>query len=256
MNSIDPPPPAPQRNWAYFLDFDGTLVDIADRPEGVRVKQELVSLLSGIDKVTGDAVVLVSGRPISDLDSYLEPLKLRASGLHGLEYRLDPNGPVVSCGPSPAALDTARSALAAFARRHEGVQIEDKGKSIAVHFRRAPELEAQAQRVTDDALHALGPEFVCLSGKMVFELKPRIAHKGRAVDKFMRFSAFSNRLPVFVGDDVTDEDGFGACNARGGVTVRVGNGNRPTQATFRLRDVEAVEDWLGSLVGPVNGSDL
>ena len=256
MSPIDRPPPAPQKNWAYFLDFDGTLVDIADRPEGVRVKQELVSLLSGMDQVTGDAVVLVSGRPISDLDSHLKPLKLRASGLHGLEYRLDPNGPVVSCGPSPTALDAARSALAAFARRHEGVQIEDKGNSIAVHFRRAPEYEDQARLATDDALRALGPEFVRLSGKMVFELKPRNAHKGQAVDKFMSFPTFSERLPVFVGDDVTDEDGFSACNERGGITVRVGNADMPTHAAFRLRDVEAVEDWLGSLVGLVNGSDL
>lgn len=254
MSPIDRSPPAPQKNWAYFLDFDGTLVDIADRPEGVRVKQELVSLLSAMDQITGDAVVLVSGRPISDLDYHLKPLKLRASGLHGLEYRLDPNGPVVSCGPSPTALDTARSALAAFARRHEGVQIEDKGKSIAVHFRRAPEYETQARRSTDEALRALGPKFVRLSGKMVFELKPRNAHKGQVVDKFMSFPAFSKRLPVFVGDDLTDEDGFSACNARGGITVRVGNGNMPTHATFRLRDVEEVEDWLGSLVGLMNGS--
>ena len=256
MSPIDRPPPAPQRNWAYFLDFDGTLVDIADRPEGVRVKQELVGLLSKVNQITDDAVVLVSGRPISDLDHHLKPLKLRASGLHGLEYRLDPNGPIIRCGLRAAALDAARSALAAFARSHEGVQIEDKGRTISVHFRRAPEYKAQAQRATDDALSALGPEFVRLSGKMVFELKPRNVHKGQVVDKFMNSPAFSKRLPVFVGDDVTDEDGFSACNARGGVTVRVGKANMPTKATFRLRDVEAVEDWLRSLVGLVNGSDL
>lgn len=246
-------PPRPQKDWAYFLDFDGTLVDIAERPEGVRVKRELVSLLVDLSRATGEAVVLVSGRPISDLDLHLKPLKLRAAGLHGLEYRLDRDGPVKNCGPSSTALDPVRPSLRAFAAGHKGVLIEDKGVSLAIHFRRAPECEAQARRAAKSACRDLGPAFACLPGKMVYEIKPRNAHKGQVVEKFMNIMTFSGRRPVFIGDDITDEDGFRVCNAKGGISVRVGASDKPTDASFRLGNVEEVEDWLGHLVEAANG---
>lgn len=247
-------PPRPRKDWVFFLDFDGTLVGIAERPEGVRVKRELVSLLTALAHVTGEAVVLVSGRPIPDLDIHLQPLKLRAAGLHGLECRLERDGTIASSGPSAAALDPIRPFLTAFADEHEGVQVEDKGVAIAIHYRRAPQCEAQAWQVAQIACRDLGPEFACLPGKMVYEIKPRSADKGSVIDRFMRIRAFAGRRPVFVGDDITDEDGFRACNARGGVSVRVGPTNGPTVASFRLRDVEEVEAWLGGLVETEIGS--
>ena len=246
-------PPEPQKDWAYFLDFDGTLVDIADRPEGVRVERELVSLLVDLDRATGGAVVLVSGRPIPDLDSHLKPLKLRAAGLHGLEYRVGRDGPIERHGPSPATLDPVRPSLASFAACHEGIQIEDKGVSLAVHFRRAPECEAEARRAAESACCDLGPAFACLPGKMVYEIKPRVAHKGQVIEKFMNITTFSGRRPVFIGDDITDEDGFRACNARGGISVRVGASDQSTEANFRLRNVEEVEDWLGQMIETAKG---
>lgn len=254
MEATHSTPPRPQKDWVYFLDFDGTLVDIAERPEGVRVKRELVSLLTGLAHTTGEAVVLVSGRPIADLDSHLQPLRLRAAGLHGLEYRMERDGEVEGFGPSSAALDAIRPRLTAFAAGHEGVQIEDKGIAIAVHYRRAPHCEAQARLVAESACRDLGPDFACLPGKMVYEIKPSSAHKGRVIGTFMRIGAFSGRRPVFVGDDVTDEDGFRACNAVEGISVRVGPTNGPTDAVFRLRNVEEVEAWLGRLVGSEMGS--
>lgn len=247
-------PPGPQKDWVYFLDFDGTLVDIAERPEGVRVKRELVILLTALARATGEAVVLVSGRPISSLDFHLQPLRLRAAGLHGLECRRERDGVVEGSGLSVAELDPIRPLLTDFAADNEGVEIEDKGVAIAVHYRRAPEREAQARQVARTACHDLGPAFTCLPGKMVYEIKPRSAHKGDVIDKFMAIGAFSGRRPVFVGDDVTDEDGFRACNARGGVSVRVGPTNGPTDATFRLSDVQEVEAWLGCLVEAEIGS--
>lgn len=248
MSNTNQSPPDPRKDWAYFLDFDGTLVDIAEMPKGVCVKQELVSLLVDLDQVTGGTVVLVSGRPIADLDSLLKPLKLRASGLHGLEYRVTRNGQIERRGPSPVVLDPVRPSLASFARSRKGVLIEDKGISLAIHFRRAPECGAEARQAAESACSALGPAFVCLAGKMVYEIKPREAHKGQVIERFLNISSFHNRIPVFVGDDITDEDGFLACNDRGGISIRVGAPEEPTVARFRLRDVEGVQNWLGQIL--------
>jgi trehalose 6-phosphate phosphatase len=248
-------PPRPQKEWVYFLDFDGTLVDIAERPEGVRVKGEMVNLLEKLSRATAGAVILVSGRPISELDFHLRPLRLRAAGLHGLEYRMHPGGSIEGNGPSTTVLDPARRRLAAFAAEHEGVQLEDKGVSLALHFRRAPEIETPARRAAESACRALGPAFACLPGKMVYEIKPRWAHKGQVIEKFMNIGNINNRRPVFVGDDVTDEDGFRVCNLKEGVSIRVGNSNTPTAATFRLEDVKEVEAWLGQLIDVESGLD-
>ena len=253
MDASDLILPMPQRKWAYFLDFDGTLVDIADRPNGIRVERELVSLLADLDRVTGAAIVLVSGRTISDLDSHLQPLKLRAAGLHGLECRMCRDGPIERQGPRLTALDAARPSLACFAASHDGVEIEDKGIALAIHFRRAPQLQAEARLAAEKACRDLGPTFTCLAGKKVYEIKPRDVHKGQAIERFMKLDTFAGRRLVFVGDDITDEDGFRVCNARGGISVRVGARDETTDASFKLESVAELENWLGLLVDPADG---
>ncbi len=238
-------PPLPQKDWVYFLDFDGTIVDIADRPEGVRIRQELVHLLVELDQVTKGALVLVSGRSISDLDGFLKPLRLRAAGLHGSEYRLHRDGEVDRCQLPASALDPIRPQLRAFGAKHDRIQLEDKSVSIAIHYRRAPEQKEAVRKLAEKACGVLGAAFTCLAGKMVYEIKPSDVHKGQAIERFMTGREFYGRRPVFVGDDVTDEDGFRACNLRGGVSVRVGTPNEPTEARFRLTNVDDVEEWLG-----------
>lgn len=261
MHDVPAAPPKPQRDWAYFLDFDGTLVDIAEQPDAVRVKPDLVELLQDLELATGGAVVLVSGRSIASLDRFLTPLRLRAAGLHGLEYRLQCDGAVERSGDLDSALDRVRPQLAAFVSDQDVIQLEDKGASIALHYRRAPDKRESVRAVAEAACEALGPDFTCLAGKMVYEIKPRKAHKGQVLEKFMSAPPFHGKHPVFVGDDVTDEDGFRACNEHGGTSVRVGalDGGRlggdgaKTAANYSLPAVDDVMAWLGQLDNDVVG---
>lgn len=240
-------PPAPQEDWAYFLDFDGTLVAIAERPDAVEVGRELKDLLGELERRSEGRVVIVSGRSIKELDTFLDPLKPRAAGLHGLEYRFQSGGAIQRQKDSDEALNGIRQLLADFAARHDGVQLEDKDLSLALHFRRAPHCAAEVRDIAAKALKRLGEDYVLLAGKMVCEIKPRNVDKGQVIGRFSELGAFSGRRPVFVGDDVTDEAGFAACNALGGVSVRVGRPEEATEARFLLADVEAVEAWLGRI---------
>jgi len=248
MHDLPKSPPASRPDWAYFLDFDGTLVDIAERPEAVRVRPDLVELLRALEVATGGAVVVVSGRSIATLDRFLAPLRLRAAGLHGLEYRMQRDGDLQRSNGLDKALDLVRPQLAALAAGQAAIQLEDKESSIALHYRRAPEMKEVVGAAAAEACRVLGPDFTCLAGKMVYEIKPRDAHKGQVVARFMTAPPFKGRDPVFVGDDVTDEDGFQVCNARGGISVRVGGADAITEARYNLPNVEAVMAWLGSLV--------
>jgi trehalose 6-phosphate phosphatase len=253
MDDLPKAPPAPLPNWAYFLDFDGTLVDIAEHPEAVSVRPELVDLLRLLDAATSGALVLVSGRSIRTLDRFLAPLQLRAAGLHGLEYRQESDGAVQRSRCLDQALDLVRPQLQAFTAGQAAVRLEDKESSIALHYRRAPERQEAVRLAAVEACRALGSDFTCLAGKMVYEIKPRDAHKGQVLERFMARPPFQGRKPVFVGDDVTDEDGFRVCNELGGLSVRVGAADAVTEARYNLADVTAVMTWLGSLVKDVVG---
>ena len=145
-------------------------------------------------------------------------------------------------------MDPIRPQLREFAAKHDRIQLEDKSVSLAIHYRRAPEQKEAVRKTAEKACGVLGGEFTCLAGKMVFEIKPRGVNKGQAIERFMTDQRFHGRRPVFVGDDVTDEDGFRACNLRGGVSVRVGAPNQLTEARFRLTNVDDVEDWLGQVI--------
>ncbi len=239
-----PPLPEAGARWALFLDIDGTIADIAPTPDAVAIGAETRSLLARLAQGTGGALALVSGRSIGDIDRLFAPLRLPVAGLHGLERRAG-DGTLSAAPAEPAALGPIRAALAAFAATHPGTVVEDKGPAVALHFRNAPEAEAEAEPLIAGLL-ANGADGVVLQrGKMVRELRAGGADKGRAIRAFMEEAPFRGRHPVFVGDDVTDEDGFVAVNAMGGVTVRVGNGQ--TAAAWRSASVAAIHNWLAEV---------
>ncbi len=231
-------------NCALFLDVDGTLLHIAEHPDDVEVSDQLRAALAELAPALANAVALVSGRAIADLDRLFAPLVLPTAGLHGLERR-GADQHVRNLGDS-AALDGLRRALGDFAAANPGVLLEDKGRTLALHYRRAPGAETDACRLVERLTAERRDELRVIHGKMVLEIKPRLSDKGAAIAAYMTESPFVGRVPVFIGDDVTDEDGFATVNTMQGISIRVGN-ERETQALYQLDDVAAVLDWLHAL---------
>lgn len=238
----------PSSGWALFLDVDGTLLHLADTPEAVEVSDHLRRVLTDLAPVFGGAVALISGRRVEDLDRLFSPLCLPAAGLHGLEHRAA-DGTVRMLGDT-AMLDPLRGPLRDFANAHDGVILEDKERALALHYRRAPQVEVLARQFVADLAGRRPENLRVIDGKMVLEIKPRLSDKGAAVRSFLDEPPFEGRLPVFIGDDVTDEDAFRAVNALGGHSIRVGDG-RDSQARWQLSDVNAVLEWLASLPGMI-----
>jgi trehalose 6-phosphate phosphatase len=243
-SAIDLPSPPRLRagDIALFLDVDGTLLEIEREPGAVHVPERLCRILEDLHAATAGALALVSGRSLEQLDELFSPLCLSAAGLHGLERR-NLGFKVERAAPEPAIFARARSRLAAFAEATEGVLIEDKGLTLALHYRNAPAAAAAAIAQAEAAVAESEGALVLLRGKMVCELKPPGADKGRAIAAFMDEPPFAGRRPVFAGDDLTDEAGFAAINRMGGVSIRIGAGG-PTAATFGHEDVAAVQTWL------------
>jgi len=225
---------------ALFLDFDGTLTELAPRPEAVRVASGLVPTLASLHAHLGGALAIVTGRPEADVDGFLAPLRLPLASEHGAQYRLgDASHPAIE-PPDLAPVLLAAQNLAA---RHPGLLVEAKRASVALHYRLAPPLEALCHDTLVRAMqHVDGVEL--LRGKYVFEVKPRGVHKGQAIVDFMTQPPFAGRTPVFVGDDVTDEAGFAAVQALGGWGIKVGEG--PTMAQHRCMTSAALRGWLSS----------
>jgi trehalose 6-phosphate phosphatase len=238
-------PPQPRREWAYFFDLDGTLIDFAPTPAAVRVGEDLRLLLGRLYRMTGGAVALMSGRPIVDIDRLFPKAHLPVAGLHGLERR-SAAGKITRHPVPKRRLEHARRRISASLNgKRPGLLLEDKGLSLALHYRRAPRLAAYAHRLARSLLPALGKNRFCIQrGKYVVELRPSGKDKGVGVREFMNEAPFRGRTPVFVGDDATDEFGFATVNRLGGVTIKVGPGR--TVARWRLRDVRAVQEWLAT----------
>ena len=226
---------------AVFLDFDGTLVEIAPTPDSIAIPPGLVPLLRRlVDRFDG-AVALVSGRQIADLDRWLAPLTLPAAGLHGLERRL-PDGTLERTATPPWIAGLVPE-MARFARAHPGVHLEDKLLSLSLHYRGAPEAAVAVRQFIDACAAQLDREAAVQLGKMVVELRPAGRDKGTAIAAFMAAAPFQGRRPVFVGDDLTDEHGFEAVNRLGGLSIRVGPPGE-TEAKLALPSVAAVLEWL------------
>jgi trehalose 6-phosphate phosphatase len=232
----------PQADIALFLDVDGTLLEIAATPAAVRVPAALRNTLQLAAKREDGALALVSGRTIAELDLLFAPLLLPGAGLHGAEMR-DPAGNLTRPGTDSRLLDPARELLGELVAHYKGLLLEDKGSAVAIHFRQAPQHERAAMEVMGGLAEQLRDKFVLRDGKCVLELTPRGFSKRGAIEAFMRLPPFAGRTPVFIGDDVTDEDGFEAVNALGGYSVRVGD-LAATAAKFRFSSVSTVIAWL------------
>jgi trehalose 6-phosphate phosphatase len=234
-----PPPFRP--DWAFFLDLDGTLFEIRTSPDAVRRDAAEVQLVARLFEATGGAVALVSGRALGTIDALFAPLKLPAAGQHGAERR-DARGRVTRVELPSKPFDAAAKLLRGFAARHKGLLFEHKGLSMALHYRLAPQLGEQARAAVEQAASLVGSAMEMQSGKMVFELKPAGLDKGKAIEAFMRESPFAGRVPMFIGDDQTDEHGFRLVNSLGGDSVKVGDGE--SEAHWRLEGPAAVRAWL------------
>lgn len=234
--------------WALFLDVDGTLIELASTPDSVHVPDALKSLLDEVSTRLEGALALVSGRSIADLDRLFAPKKFCASGVHGAERR-EPTGEIVRAHLDTTTLDAVRDELAAFVSRHDGLLLEDKSFALAVHFRLAPELGDTVRAKVDSILERIGEQYTLQAGKCVYEIRPRAWSKGTAVRTFLAQAPFADRTPIYVGDDVTDEDAFRAVNELGGLSVRVGPAAN-THAAFALHSVADVHRWLRELPPP------
>jgi trehalose 6-phosphate phosphatase len=202
----------------------------------------LAAVASAHERLAG-ALALVSGRNLADLDRLFFPLRLPAAGAHGAERRTAAG--VVHLGQSAAALAPARALLEPWAAARPGTLLEDKHGSLALHYRNAPELEPAARVAAIAALVAVGPAFHIQEGKRVLEIKSAAVNKGAAIAQFMAEEPFLGRRPVFVGDDLGDEDGFDVVNKLGGHSIAVGVA-RPTHARWHVADETCVLRWLES----------
>ena len=233
-------PPLPSLGWCLFLDVDGTLLEFTDSPLETHADPELKVLLADVAERLGGAVALVSGRSIGYLDGLFAPLRLPSAGLHGVERR-KASGAMHGASFVDSQLDRARTALQALVQSHPGTILEDKGRTIAVHFRMAPQAESSVRDTVIDIASQLGSNYHIQGGNMMLEIKPRGFSKASAIEAFMKEPPFSGRKPVFVGDDLTDQDGFKAVDDAGGISISVGDRVR---GRYRLEDPAAVRTWL------------
>ncbi len=229
-----------------FLDFDGTLVEFADHPDAVILSRTVHGDILRIHRELNGALAVVSGREIEVLDRYLAPEKLPVAGVHGM-MRRDGDGRLHVAPFDAQMLERLHACLQPFVAAHDGLILERKPGSVALHFRIRPELEEAAQLAMKQAIAEAAQgegRFHVMQGKMVVEARASMATKAGAIAAFMNEPPFAGRIPVFAGDDVTDEDGFAEVNARGGVSMKVGAGE--TQAQMRFDNVPAFHNWLAS----------
>lgn len=241
MSSIVPPP---RPDWALFLDIDGTLVDLAPTPEAIEVSADLPALLERLAHRLAGGLALVSGRRLSDLDRLFAPFRFPAAGVHGAERR-DALGGLHCAGLTSADLEPARAELRRFVSRHPALRLEDKGRSLALHFRQAPGLETAVREVLD-RIRASLPADACLQpGHCVIEVKSGSSSKRGAVEQFMQELPFAGRIPIYLGDDLTDLDALAYAQSAGGRGIFIGPEPRP--GCDWLPDPAAVCEWLRSL---------
>ena len=237
------------RNCAVLLDVDGTILDIAATPNSVDVPDTLLRTLARVREHTQGAVALVSGRPISNLDLLFSPLRLAAIGGHGAEIRPDPRQD--NYESRAMTLDRGlRRKLLEIASGYEGVATEDKGYSVALHYRLALD---RGLNVVDDVFHACkgypSDSFELLTGKAVIEVKTTGFDKGTAVRELMTYPPFAGRAPIFIGDDVTDEAAFDVVPEFKGFAISVGRKVPGVNAVFQ--EPADVRRWLDKICQPV-----
>ncbi|PWS38079.1 trehalose-phosphatase [Falsiroseomonas bella] len=220
---------------ALFLDFDGTLVEIAPRPDAVVVPPALPGLLRRLAARLEGALAIVSGRPLAELDSFL-PVPLAMAGEHGAALRPAPGGRAQR-PPLPLPPPEWRHRAEALAAAHPGALVEPKAHGFVLHYRQAPEAGQPGRALLEDLVGG-DADFVVMPAHMAWEVKPAAVSKAMAVERLMAAPPFAGRLPVYVGDDVTDEAGMAAARAAGGLGLRL-------QDSFGTP--AALRDWLARL---------
>ncbi|MFN3620099.1 trehalose-phosphatase [Sphingorhabdus sp.] len=235
------PPPLNLKQCCLFLDFDGTLVDIVERPEDVVVNEPLNRLLRRLQSVLEHRLAIVSGRSITQLDAFFGTgnTDLALVGSHGAEIRIGTR--TVTAPPRPHALKGAEVFFKQVFADNPNMVIEVKSFGVAIHYRLDPAMEGTATKMAADfaMTHALELQH----GKMMVELRTVGHDKGTAINRLISSAPFAGYTPVFIGDDLTDEPGFDACAANGGFGILVGPVRR-TAAHYRLENVAAVHHWL------------
>ncbi|MBJ7533412.1 trehalose-phosphatase [Rhodomicrobium vannielii ATCC 17100] len=235
--------------YAFFLDFDGTLTEIADTPAAVAVDPRTPAALARLHGSTGGALAIVTGREIDTIDRFLAPLRLPVAGVHGYELR-DVRGFRLTEASDDAAGARIEGVLANFAAQNPGLLLERKRGALAIHYRLRPELETLCLALVKELTANLSG-FVLTHGKMVVELRLHRATKGTAIALLMQQPPFQGRVPFFAGDDATDEDAILVVNALGGITAKVGPGESAAQ--YRVPDVSSFLSWLYATAGTFEG---
>lgn len=246
MASLPTPPSALLDDAALFLDFDGTLVELAETPDSIQVATELGPMLRRLRRRLDGRLAIVSGRSLADLERHVPLSGIAFSGSHGLELQLA-DGTRLPLS-APIGLDDVREQVERFAADSGGLIVEEKPAGIALHYRTAPDQADRAEAFMAALAKKRG--FSVQKGNMVVELRPDGATKGDALKAFMSEPEFADARPVFVGDDLTDEHAFAAAALLGGAGVLVG-APRDTEALYRLDSVAAVADWLGAFAEAV-----
>lgn len=232
------PPPlfelAAQHPVALFLDFDGTLVEIAETPDCIDVPNDLARRLEALGRRLEGRLALISGRSLSDISGHLGEIDVMAVGSHGAEFG--------NAADTPSALShLTASAVAALAAQWPALLVETKPHGLAIHYRQEPDAAQAVLSLMDNIAQREG--LSVKRGKMVVELAPAGTNKGEAVARLMTLPPYEGAVPIFIGDDVTDEDGFAAVAVAGGHGILVG-ASRDTAAHFRLSTTKQVHQWL------------
>ncbi len=248
------PAPVPRAGdqWALFLDVDGCLVEFQPLPELVRIPHSLLHTLTPLRSALDGSLALVSGRTLEQLDHLFAPLALPSAAQYGMERRT-PDGVLHrALLPDRSIADRVREQCFELPAQFPGLKVEDKGYSVALHYRAVPHIAGAVARAADDIAAQFGGAYEVQPGALVQELKPTTCSKGAAVRLFMEDAPFKSRIPVFLGDDFADESAFAAVNTLGGISIAVGV-DRHTQAAYALAGPVAARRWLIDVLNGVSG---
>ena len=231
-----------KKKVALFLDFDGTLVEIAKTPSEIVMHNSTVTLLAKLNKTLKGALAIVTGRPIVQIDKFLDPICLPIAGKHGAEIR-DAKQQITTIGG--INLTKIVEQLVTFSKTHAGTFVENKGACVALHFRESNLVD---QEVYDWVVNniCLGTNLRCTFGKKICEIQSINIDKGYAIEQLWKNAPFKERFPIFVGDDTPDEDGFDFVNKIGGLSVKVGKDTTSKAQAF-TKNLDQTFEWLVEL---------
>lgn len=240
-SALAPPPIPDLTRVSLFVDLDGTIAPLEETPQAVGPDRARRHLLDALEAALEGRLAVVSGRSLDDLDRVLEGRVSAVGAVHGL-VRRTPSGEVIETAGAKR-IDEAEAALRDFARSDKALLVENKGPAVALHYRRNPGAGPASRKLARRLASRLGLK--AIDGDMVTELRARGPDKGAALAAFMAEPPFAGHPPIFIGDDLTDEDGFRAARELGGYGVVVGP-RRPTQAIYALAGVKAARRWLAT----------